>query len=532
MTRNNTKRALIASLLSLLLCCAMLVGTTFAWFTDSVKSGSNKIVAGNLAISATVHELEEWGTDLSNTAVLDCYAAYFCSYEFMQKGGENGLDLGFAEEGVDFEDNADFMSDSLFEPGKTYVKMIEVKNDGSLAAKVKLHFDIKDGGLQDALWFAISVGQTEINRKPMAELNEALEEIEFSLRSGEDQQIYFAYGMNEDAGNEYQGKSFEAVMSILATQDTYEKDSFGSDYDAGAEYPGLKENTVYLNGTAQAEGTTIQSVIDSAKDGDVISLGNGTYTEALKIEGKHITIKGASSLGTYITFTKDTEIPVVAAVNGESQDYNGIITANNATLVLENITVKGNIDDAYPKMYNNRYAGVFALDSDVTMTNCRVEDIRPTDNVFGVQNGNAVYAVSSSAKTLTLTNVVIDNFQKTGILTRENVTLYVDGGSITGIGETALTAQNGIQYSGPATIKNVTISDIYYTGNASAVALFAYPFSNAASTVDNVTVRNCQYDITVYSAGTVTVTNSNIETIQGIAAGATLTFDGVEQQGD
>ena len=46
----TTRRALVLSVLSLLLCCSMLVGTTFAWFTDSVTSGKNKIVAGNLDI--------------------------------------------------------------------------------------------------------------------------------------------------------------------------------------------------------------------------------------------------------------------------------------------------------------------------------------------------------------------------------------------------------------------------------------------------------------------------------------------------
>lgn len=46
----NTKRALLASVLSVVLCFAMLVGSTFAWFTDSVTSGKNKIVAGNLDI--------------------------------------------------------------------------------------------------------------------------------------------------------------------------------------------------------------------------------------------------------------------------------------------------------------------------------------------------------------------------------------------------------------------------------------------------------------------------------------------------
>ena len=40
----NTKRALLTSVLSMMLCLAMLIGSTFAWFTDSVISGKNRIV--------------------------------------------------------------------------------------------------------------------------------------------------------------------------------------------------------------------------------------------------------------------------------------------------------------------------------------------------------------------------------------------------------------------------------------------------------------------------------------------------------
>ena len=70
------------------------------------------------------------------------------------------------------------------------------------------------------------------------------------------------------------------------------------------------------------------------------------------------------------------------------------------------------------------------------------------------------------------------------------------------------------------------------TANSSSIALFAYPINNAASTIDSVTVRNCQYDITVYSQGTVTVTNSNLANIHSIAEGATLTIDGAPQSAD
>ena len=53
----NTKRALLTSVLSMMLCLAMLIGSTFAWFTDSVISGKNRIVAGNLDVELN------WSTD-------------------------------------------------------------------------------------------------------------------------------------------------------------------------------------------------------------------------------------------------------------------------------------------------------------------------------------------------------------------------------------------------------------------------------------------------------------------------------------
>ena len=47
----STKKSLIFSALSLLLCCALLIGTTFAWFTDSVTNTGNKIQAGTLDVA-------------------------------------------------------------------------------------------------------------------------------------------------------------------------------------------------------------------------------------------------------------------------------------------------------------------------------------------------------------------------------------------------------------------------------------------------------------------------------------------------
>ena len=69
--KHSAKRALIASALSLLLCVSMLVGTTFAWFTDSVTSANNIIMAGNLDVEL------EYSTDMVNWTAVDANTNVF-----------------------------------------------------------------------------------------------------------------------------------------------------------------------------------------------------------------------------------------------------------------------------------------------------------------------------------------------------------------------------------------------------------------------------------------------------------------------
>ena len=48
--RKQTKRALLTSVMALVMCVVMLVGTTFAWFTDTASTGVNKIESGTLKV--------------------------------------------------------------------------------------------------------------------------------------------------------------------------------------------------------------------------------------------------------------------------------------------------------------------------------------------------------------------------------------------------------------------------------------------------------------------------------------------------
>ena len=96
MNKKSTKRALLTSILSLVLCFTMLIGTTFAWFTDTVTSAGNKIQAGNLKVDLEV--LEEDG-----------------SWKSIK------------------EDKDPLFNNELWEPGYTEYKILKIENEGTLA---------------------------------------------------------------------------------------------------------------------------------------------------------------------------------------------------------------------------------------------------------------------------------------------------------------------------------------------------------------------------------------------------------------
>ena len=74
----TTKRALLSSVLALILCMSMFVGTTFAWFTDSVTSANNIITSGNLDVDLEYKTdwADAWADVDSTTKVFDENALY------------------------------------------------------------------------------------------------------------------------------------------------------------------------------------------------------------------------------------------------------------------------------------------------------------------------------------------------------------------------------------------------------------------------------------------------------------------------
>ena len=217
----TTKRALLSSVMAMLICVAMLIGTTFAWFTDSASTAVNKIQAGNLKV-----DLEMQKPDGSWVSA-------------------KGQTLEFKK-----ATNAPADEKVLWEPGCTYeLPKLRVINNGNLALKYTIEITGINGDakLNDAIDWTID-GMT-------------LDNTFTSLAVGANKEFTIKGHMQETAGNEYQGLSINGVgITVFATQDTVENDSYNNQYDkdAGtahytlAEFNALTEipedvKVVYLN---------------------------------------------------------------------------------------------------------------------------------------------------------------------------------------------------------------------------------------------------------------------------------------------
>ena len=274
---NKTKKSLLASGLSLLVCAALLVGTTFAWFTDSVSNKGNSIQAGSLLINAYAYDL---GTDGQTCTI---------------PGVNNGQAFTFEAIAQDLKTDATpIISEQIWEPGVSSAKLLQVTNNGTLAAKIKLQFTTS-GDLTDALWFDFiqidengdTVGQ--FTQRPMNTLATFAEKLELPLDSGATVRFILVYGMYETAGSEYMGDSFTADVSIVATQQTKEADGFGNiNYDKNADYPvtsaadlntALKESgTVVLGSDIQGVFTLSKADVETTVDLNNKQIGDLTDT--------------------------------------------------------------------------------------------------------------------------------------------------------------------------------------------------------------------------------------------------------------
>ena len=296
----STKRALLMSGLALLMCVSMLIGSTFAWFTDSVTSAGNKIQAGNLDV-----DLYLWTAEGQSVEITDESAPIFGAGSIAQNKN----------------------AETLWEPGKTQVAYLSIKNNGSLDLKYKVAVDVRDAdeeqNLYEVMKYAIinDAKYDEVTAWDAAKGVSVVPGVnttqanDVALKAGEEHFFALSIHMQEEAGNEYMNGQVDFDVRVLATQLASEFDSFDDQYDKDATYTLNIANTSDL--LSSFDNMTEATVFDATGvtvDVDTV----GTTGESLvptfsvptgaTVKGAEFKVESASMISAGETAVSDTVV--------------------------------------------------------------------------------------------------------------------------------------------------------------------------------------------------------------------------------
>ena len=310
----STKRALITSALAILMCAAMLIGTTFAWFTDTASTGVNKIVSGNLKVDII-------GAD---------------SDSHIEK-------LNFTKAATT---DAEAGAEILWEPGCRYLtEGFRIANKGNLALKWKAQVNTGTTAANEGNFDLLDVIDFYLVTKAAdgTETETALDEFTGNLKKTETSDVYYIKGvMQTTAGNEYQGLSIDGIgITVVATQYTYESDSFDNTYDKDAGYPvasAAEMKEALANGGIVSVNKDIKTDNIGDNEADRITISKPT---TLNLDAKIISPDDMGNNSTnFCALIVDADTTINAGENG------GIDTGRNGGYALNvrkgaNLTITG-----------------------------------------------------------------------------------------------------------------------------------------------------------------------------------------------
>ena len=344
----STKRALVSSALAILMCVAMLIGTTFAWFTDTASTGVNKITSGNLHVE-----------------IQDEASEPIATLEWVAKDGRPQDEI-------------------LWEPGATYtLTPFKIVNTGKLALKYKMVVTGLDGDAD--LLRVIKFTYTAANGTAF-DLN-----AERALLPNEDSgMITVSATMDKNAGNEYMDMTLEGVeIKVYATQEMHEYDSNGKNYDAKAEYAVSVTDQAGLDKALASDAATKITI----EEGADVEINGVTY--AGKNPGTTVENRGTLTVSGATIYSTDTAAQGRAAIT----NY-GTLTVENSTLgstqsrgnAIRNYgtaTVKNSNLTCCDNYLNGGYAYVFATSAGtLTVENCTYEG--KANGVFAADGGEII----------------------------------------------------------------------------------------------------------------------------------------------
>ena len=349
-TKKATKRALLTSVMALVMCVVMLVGTTFAWFTDTASTNVNRIVAGNLDVDIV---------DATDTST--------------------SLDKGTLQflRAADGTDEPTKVENVLWEPGATFFTQgFKIANKGNLALKYKVVVSgtTGDTGLLKVMKFDVVSAMTKTGS-----------EVDFAANPGQllpptsdtpsvSDTYYLRGHMDEYAGNEYKNMTLTGIsVTVYATQLNSEFDSFGPDYDEGAEY---------LADVWDGTSGDLTSVTDANAMTVTIKSGKLLAALAEAVNG------GNAYEGYTIKLTKNLDLNGIEwtpiGTKGTSNVFKGTFDGNGAT--ISNLKISG-----------GTYVALFGETSGAT-----IKDLTVTGEV----SGEDVAGIVAKATGTTITNCV------------------------------------------------------------------------------------------------------------------------------
>ena len=455
-SKKAVRSALGMSVLSIALCAAMLIGTTFAWFTDTASTAVNKIQAGTLDVALEMNE----GTKETPKWV-----------------SAEGKTLDFVK-----SPNAPAGEELLWEPGCTYnLPQLRVVNNGNLALKYMIKFTgIKgDAKLNDAIvWTVTNTGDSTTGDSsdvviPATDTQPAQYKL---LPQQTAHELTISGHMKEEAGNEYQGLSIDGIaITVYATQYTYESDSKDNQYDKDSAYKGSQTIT---------SGTHILD-----KGGVVLATDTFPVAVFAGNEGTNVTITGGYYDG------------------GSGGDYNVCVWANNGA----NVTIKGGTFTVGTNSTNDVNSVIYSTGGNITIeggffyTQCGPEGYK---YILNQNNGNP--------GTITVKGGTFVNYDPSKGDDNLHGNFVAEGYSVlTQVqpnGDIWYTVVNGKAAGSQEDLKDV-IGNLGENGGNVTLGSGIYTLYNVNNNTKNttLTLEGAGADKTTFTAGDLTVTDANGE---------------------
>ena len=322
MKLKSKKSALLLSFTSLLLCFAMLAGSTFAWFTDTATTGVNKIVAGNLKVDII------GATDENHVEKL----------EFTKAGA------------------AEAEAQIFWEPGCRYLTQgFRIANKGNLALKWKAQVNKGTTAANEGGYDLLDVIDFYLVKNNINEDGTPLGEFTGNLTAGaKTSDVYYIKGvMQTTAGNNYQNLTLDGItITVYATQDTVENDSFNNTYDENATYYPVLDAAGLKDALVNGGNIKVDNDVDTGKD--VMTVTKDT---TLDMNGKtiqnteNIWIDNAGSDGNWSLISARNGANLTITGNGtfkaKENDAMAVDVQSGATVTIKNGTFVGNVDAVY-----------------------------------------------------------------------------------------------------------------------------------------------------------------------------------------